>query len=152
MRPINRSGKEWAVDTSNLAFRDIRRRALADLRDRDEARSEGRMCKANGYALYTEQANPDRGLNPEHKGAAGTTFVVDPVLVAMRHSGDDELALIKSRWGDFCATPRDEKPYVERIRTCLRDDRLAIMRGDGAAIEATLPRNSEATGTAVAVK
>lgn len=112
-----------------MAFREIRADAILALRARDERRSQGKLNAANRYSPVTEiKKDNDQG----------SVFVPDPVLVSIRHTGEDLSLLSRSRWATFCSEPQDEKPYMERIQDRDRDDRLSRMKAAGQPIEDSL--------------
>lgn len=127
--PRNDDGTSWGSDTARLAFREIRTDAIRALRARDERLSQGQLNAANRYSPVTEiKKDNDQG----------SVFVPDPVLVSIRHTGEDLSILSRSRWATFCSKPQDEKPYVKRIRDRDRNDRLARMEAAGQPIEDSL--------------
>lgn len=137
MRPVNtdQDKKPWKPATSNLALQDIRRSAIDALNKRDEQLSRGRLNKDNRFSPYREEKRGD---------GTGSRFVVDPVLSEIKHTGEETIALTKSRWAEFCSEPRDEKVYAERLVKQTRDDHLAEMKAAGKEVEASLAPISEA--------
>ena len=129
MRPRNPDGTPWSGDTANLALQELRRVVVVDLNKRDEQLSRGRMNAENRYSPYHEQKRED---------GTGSTFVVDPVLSSIKHTGAESTDLLQGRWGAFCATPQDEKPYIERLLNQSRNDQLASMKVAGDKVEASL--------------
>ena len=113
MRPVNVDLQPWDDRTANFELQRIRAQATADLNARDERRSEGKLNKANKYSPYSEDKD-DRGT--------GSTFVVSPVLAALKCTGAEVVHLTCKRWAEFCATPKDDKPFIEDLlnyKVCL---------------------------------
>lgn len=135
MLPVNTNGESWDAETSNLVLQDLRSTAIADLNRRDEQLSRGRLSAANRYSPYSEKKRGD---------GTGSTFVVDPVLGSLRHTGEEMQTLVRARWGDFCGTPQDEKPIAERLLKRTRAERLAVMQAAGKEVQATLEPIPEA--------
>lgn len=135
MLPQNANGESWGAETSNVALQDIRSSVISDLNKRDGQLSRGRLNADNNYAPYREQARAD---------GTGSTFVIDPVLAEIKHTGDEMQNLVRARWGKFCETQQDEKPYVEELVKRTRDARLAAMKAAGEDAEASLAAIPEA--------
>ncbi len=135
MRPIDTDGQSWGAETSNLALQDLRSKTIIDLNARDEQLSRGQLNKANGYSPYREVASKD---------GRSTNYRVDPVLSQIKHTGEETLALTKSRWADFCSERQDEKPYTDRLVTHTRDKQLAEMKAAGKEVAASLAPIPEA--------
>ena len=133
MRPINLDGKDWGTEPAGLAFGDVRKEAIADLCARSERVSGGRMNADNNYAPYEAVEKPDSNRGKEQV-SAGARYVINPVLVELRHTGDDELNLTKARWAEFCSEPREEAPFLERLTTERRAAKIAEMATAGAAV------------------
>lgn len=135
MRPVNTDGQSWGAETSNLALQDLRSKAIVDLNKRDEHLSRGRLSKANGYSPYREVPRKD---------GRGTNLKVDPVLSEIKHTGDETLALTKSRWAEFCEVRQDEKPFIDRLVTHTREKQLAEMKAAGEEVANSLSPVPEA--------
>lgn len=140
MRPINPNGKQWGVEASGVAYDDIHKQAVRDLCARDERLSGGQMNAGNNYAPYNVVEKPG---SDTARAPAGSRYVVNPLLVAMRHTGDEELQLTNARWAEFCSEPRDEKPYLDRILQQRRQDRLTVMVTAGANVSESLKAANE---------
>jgi hypothetical protein len=134
MKPTDVGGKTWAADTSQFALQKIRAKAQADLDARDERRSQGQLNKANKYSPYRE-VKDDRGT--------GSTFQVDPVLSTLRCTGEELTNLTCKRWAEFCAEPRDEKPYAEELLQATRDKVISMVQASGQSVEDSLTVGAE---------
>lgn len=133
--PFNKDTTPWSVETSRLALQEIRRQVIIDLNARDERLSRGRMNAGNHFSPYDEVKN---------ENGQGSTFVVDPLLASIKHSGEDTIALTNSRWADFISTPQDEKPYRDKLFKRDQTDRLAAMKAAGQEVEDSLGAVAEA--------
>lgn len=129
MRPVNANLQSWDHRTANFQLQKIRAKAVADLNARDERNSQGKLNAANKYSPYHE-VKDDRGT--------GSTFVVDPVLAALKCTGADLIHLTGKRWAEFCAEPKDEKPFIEEMLEGTRDKALNRMQAAGTAVEDSL--------------
>lgn len=129
MRPVNIDLQPWDDRTANFELQRIRARAIADLNDRDERNSQGQLSKANKYSPYREVVD-DRGT--------GSTFVVDPVLAAMKCTGADLIQLTCKRWAEFCEKPQDDKPFIEALLKHTREIALNRMSAAGQGVEDSL--------------
>lgn len=132
MRPVNQDGSEWAQKTANAKINEIKQAVKREMLARDEERSGGRMNAGNNWAPYVEVPKDAGGHDPH--GPMGARYVIDPALAAIKHTGADSEALIKERWAEFCAAPRDEKAYAEQLERRMREEQLNKLRASGAAI------------------
>lgn len=141
MRPVNTNGKEWPIETSNLALDRIRKSVIADLNARDEERSGGKMNASNHWSPVVgieKKAVARSGEDGEQREYTDTHYVTDPVLAAMKHTGEDEQRLLESRWADFCSEPQAEAPYRKEITQDRREAKLDKMRKGGTEVAATV--------------
>ena len=132
MRPKNADGSEWAHDTTQLACREMRAQVIADLRKRDEIRSDGRMNPDNNWAPYTFVPRSEN--EPERGGV----YKVDPVCAAVHHTGEETNKVFEYRWAEFVKTVQDEQPFRERLDREEREREIARLQKDGEALNAEL--------------
>lgn len=127
--PTNLDGTRWGADTGHLALQEIRAKAIADLKARDERLSRGALNAENHYSPYRE-------VQKEH--GQGSSFIVDPLLSSIRHSGEDTILLTQKRWAEFTSNPQDEKPYRDKLLKKTEGDRLNAMKAAGQDVEDSL--------------
>lgn len=127
MRPKNKDGSDWGPEATALAFEHLRGQCVAELRRRDEVRSDGKMNKGNHWAPYTSIPKGDK---PDD----GERYQMDPRCVMIHHSGADSRNLVRHRWAEFCKVPQDEKPILELHRERQRDAELCEMSEAGAGL------------------
>lgn len=127
--PFNKDGTPWGVETGHLALQEIRQKVIADLKARDERLSRGRLSAETHYSPYIE-VQKDNG--------EGSSFVVDPLLSSIRHTGEDTILLTEKRWREFTAEPQDEKPYREKLIQRSQGNRLKAAKAAGQAVEDSL--------------
>lgn len=133
--PFNKDGAPWGVETGHLALQEIRQKAIADLKDRDERLSRGRLNAETHYSPYIEK--------PKENGQ-GSSFVVDPLLSSIRHTGEDTILLTEKRWRQFASEPQDEKPYRDKMIERTQAERLNAAKTAGQAVEDSLGAVAEA--------
>ena len=131
----SKHNRPWSSANATLVVLDIRKKADLDLLRLDEQRSGGRLNEANGYSTYVETSNPD-SLN--------RTFRADPVLSAMKHSGEDTDRLTAKRWAEFCAVPRDEEGTIAALGLNKAENAIAGMVERGAELEAAVTEAKKA--------
>jgi len=129
MRPKNKDGTEWSVETSNMAFANIRAKALDDLHDYEERVSGGRLNAENQWCPLVAQDKSD---------GSGTLNVPDPVLASLKSSGDDQQTLVNARWAKFCNEPQDETPFRKGLDVTARTDLIVERSAAGESIEEAL--------------
>lgn len=127
--PFNKDGTPWSADTGHLALQDIRRQAIDDLKAREERMSRGRMNAENHYSPYHEV---------QKENGQGSTFVVDPLLASLKHTGEETILLTQKRWAEFTSKPQDEKPYRDKLLKRTQGDRLSAMKAAGQEVEDSL--------------
>jgi len=129
MRPIDENGEQWPADAAGLAFEDMRAQCRAALNERDEKLSGGRLNAGNNFSPNTLIGEP---------GSENSTYLVDAVLSSLKHTGDDMVRLLRSRWATFCSVGRDPSEWVKRAREQSRADQIKAMLSDGEAVEQQL--------------
>jgi hypothetical protein len=77
----------------------MERAITAELCARDEKRSGGRICAANGWKVTTG--------HPSKPNA----HVIDPELRAIKHTRREERLRLNAEWAEFCSAPRSEKDF-----------------------------------------
>ena len=127
--PFNEDGTPWSPETGHLALQEIRKTAIADLNARDERLSRGQLNAANHYSPYRE-------VQKEH--GQGSSFVVDPLLSSIRHSGEETILLTEKRWREFTSEPQDEAPYRDKLAACTKTERLNAAKCAGQGVEDSL--------------
>lgn len=133
--PFNKDRTPWSVETGHLALQGIRKQAIIDLNARDERLSRGRMNAGNHFSPYDEVQN---------ENGQGSTFVVDPLLASIKHSGEETILLTEKRWREFTSTPQDEAPYRDKLSAHTKTARLNAAKCAGQAVEDSLGDVAEA--------
>ncbi|MCK5641154.1 MAG: hypothetical protein KAJ19_10165 [Gammaproteobacteria bacterium] len=133
--PFNKDGTPWSPETGHLALRDIRKQVIADLNARDERLSRGQLNAENHYSPYREVPKENN---------QGSSFIVDPLLSSIRHTGEDTILLTEKRWREFTAEPQDEKPYRDKLIQRSQVDKLNAAKTAGQAVEDSLASVAEA--------
>jgi len=136
MKPTNPDGTLWAADTAYLAGQQMRAQVIAELRQRDETLSNGRMNAGNNWAPCTFV--PRSEDEPERGGV----YQPDPVCVQVHHTGDDTRQLTNYRWGEFCKVPQDEQPFRERLDREARERQIAKLQAGGETLAKELAEKS----------
>jgi len=112
-----------------MAFANIRTKALDDLHEYEERASNGRLNAENQYCPLVAQDKSD---------GSGTLNVPDPVLAALKSSGEDQEKLLNARWAKFCGEPQDEAPFRENLDATARTDLIVERSAAGEKIEEAL--------------
>jgi len=106
------TGKAWSSDSVKMLTDKFSSEADAELRARDEERSDGVLCAKNGYKAYVADSNG--------------RFVIDAGLSKLRHTGRERRLLRNRKMAEFCLTATSE---AEFIRThVLGDKRMQGLR------------------------
>ncbi len=103
MLPIDTAdGKFWGSTATTQKIAEVRAGVTADLQVRDAKHDIGFDSK-----VYMD---PDAS-----EGTAGV-YVIDETKARLVHTGGEHVALLKSRWATFCATPQDQTVFIEACR------------------------------------
>jgi hypothetical protein len=99
MRPTKLDGSTWNPIDSNAMLQSIRRTVIDELNARDVARGLPKSLACGKWV--------NRNGTP--------TFVVDPRLSALKHSGEEASTEWVKRWQAFCSAPRDPLTELAKI-------------------------------------
>lgn len=127
--PFNKDGSPWSAEAGHLALQDIRKQVVIDLNARDERLSRGRMNADNYFSPYNEVQN---------ESGQGSTFVVDPLLASIKHSGEETILLTEKRWREFTSEPQDEAPYRDKLVAHTKAESLDAAKRAGQEVEDSL--------------
>lgn len=130
MRPVDMQHNEWPPEFSRAKLHQIRARAVAEMRARDEKRSNGRLSAANGYKPYEFAPNVEGD-----DGTRGGRYVPQTDLVEIRHKGQETRKLCVGRWAEFCSEPRNLEDWKKEHVASERQIEINRMR-DFAGTEA----------------
>ena len=130
MRPIKPDGATWSPVDSNRMLQHFHEQVRAELHERDVARG---LPKSGACGRYVRN-----------------TFVVDPRLSALKHSGAESIARRRELWTEFCSTPKDPATELGKLGLTPSPDetptsRLVGLDGAlGQAVQAAIQRGIEA--------
>jgi hypothetical protein len=130
MRPIDLLGVPWNALDSNRMLQFFHRQSRDELNARDVARG---LPKSLACGRWQSAGND-------------ATFVVDPVLSRLKHSGEQHQALRAKMWAQFCSEPRDPAVELAKIGYSPSPDETprARLTGLNATIEAAIAAGIEA--------
>ena len=138
---LNLNGTPWKRESVNLMLQEIRRKAIADLRQRDSDRTNGVLCEANGFKVgkFKKAKQLADGTDDPDSDDVGK-YIVDPYLQQQRHTGRESRLLTQARWAEYASERRDESkevaPLIAAAAAAMRDKRI-----EGAKdIEASLKK------------
>lgn len=94
------TGNAWSEASVKMLTEKLKSEADAELRKRDEERSEGRLSAANGYKVYAPDSNG--------------RFAVDPLLRSLRHTGRERRLLLNRKMAEFCMEPKSEAEFIKK--------------------------------------
>lgn len=143
MIPFNESGQPWQdVETWGAVTKRLRARALRELQARDERLSGGAMNAGNAWTPAT--------ISRVKRGAGvKITYIPNPALVKMKHSGKEMNDLFARYTAQFCAEPQDEEAWAKRLIGACREKQLAAAIDKGAAVAESLGGGSTGFGDIV---
>lgn len=139
MLPIDSAtNAPWSSKNADLKLADIRRCVVQELRQRDEVKSEGLLCEANGWKTTMVVGATETIDEDGTKRSTPGKLVADPRLVAIKHSGADVVTLIKARWATFCSEPRDEKVETADLIEAQRGATVGVAVAKAESLEKEL--------------
>ena len=139
MLPIDSvTGALWSSKNANLKLADIRRCVVQELRQRDEVKSEGLLCEANGWKTTMVVGATETIDEDGTKRTTPGKLVADPRLVAIKHSGADVTTLTNARWATFHSEPRDEKAETAHLIEAQRGATIGVTVAAAASLEKEL--------------
>ena len=129
MLPIDSTtGKFWSHEAATAKIAEIRAGINDDLRQRDA----GHGIAADGI-VYDDSLDGDPDADKKHG-----QFIVDQAKSRVRSTGHDHVALLKSRWAQFCENPQDEAGFIEKHRASDRAKNRDRAVSDAVSIEDSL--------------